>query len=214
MTEELIDALAKVPELQVAARTSSFAFKGKSLSVRTIGDSLKVGALVEGSVRRAGPHLRVAAQLIDVTTGYHLWSETYDRELKDVFRVQDELARAIVVALKANLSARGNSTLVRQATRSTTAHDLYLQGRYFRSQRTQSALGTAARYFERAIAQDSSYAEAFAALASTYTNFGSFEVSSPREAYPKAKAAAVRRATCPACPSAAGLKRRRGTRRR
>ena len=192
MTEELIDALARVPELQVAARTSSFAFKGKSLSVRTIGDSLRVGALVEGSVRRAGLHLRVAAQLIDVPTGYHLWSETYDRQLKDVFRVQDELARAIVAALKTNLSAHENFTLVRQATRSTTAHDLYLQGRYFRNQRTQSALRTAARYFERAIAQDSSYAEAFAALAFAYSNFGAFEVSSPREAYPKAKAAAER----------------------
>jgi len=192
MTEELIDALARVPELQVAARTSSFAFKGKSLSVRTIGDSLRVGALVEGSVRRAGPHLRVDAKLIDVPTGYVLWSETYDRELKDVFRVQDELARAIVAALKTNLSAHGNFTLVRQATRSTTAHDLYLQGRYFRNLRTQSALRTAARYFERAIAQDSSYAEAFAALGSTYGNFGAFEVSPPREAYPKAKAAALR----------------------
>jgi serine/threonine-protein kinase len=197
MTEELIGALAKVPGLQVAARTSSFAFKGKRLSVRTIGDSLKVGAVVEGSVRRSGQRLRVSAELVSVTTGYQLWAESYDRELTEVFQLQDELARAIVSALQVKLIGPGEAPLVRQATRSPAAHDLYLQGRSFWNQRTAGALRTAVRYFERAIALDSSYAEAYAGLAQAYVLFPNYDVSNydvslPREAYPKAEAAALR----------------------
>ena len=104
MTEEIITALSKVEGLRVAARTSAFAFKGKSESVSEIGRQLRVGTVLEGSVRRAGDRLRVTAQLINVEDGYHLWSEVYDRDLRDVFAVQDEIAQAIVGALRVKLS--------------------------------------------------------------------------------------------------------------
>ncbi len=194
MTEELITALSKVEGLRVAARTSAFTFKGRNADIREIGEKLQVGTVLEGSVRRSGRRLRVTAQLINVADGYHLWSESYDRELTDIFAVQDELARAIVAALRGRLKLPEGpaGTLVKTATVDPLAHDLYLQGRFFWNQRTRESLLTAARYFERAIARDSSYAEAHAALADAYVVFPNYFVATPSEAYPKAKAAAAR----------------------
>jgi tetratricopeptide (TPR) repeat protein len=136
----------------------------------------------------------VTAQLINVADGYHLWADEYDRELRDVFRVQDELARAIVGALRVplKLSDRLDSALVKVGTADPEAHDLYLQGRIFWNQRTYESLLTAVRYFERALARDSAYAEAYAALADAYVVFPDYGVSVPREAYPRAKTAAMR----------------------
>src|SRR2546427_263199 len=138
MTEELITALGRVEGLRVAARNSAFALKGKSLDVRTIGETLHVATVLEGSVRRAGDSLRVAAQLVDARTGYHLWSDEYDRQLKDVFAVQDELARAIVGALRGRLKLPGRegTALLAPPPTDLEAHDLYLQGRYEFNQRT------------------------------------------------------------------------------
>jgi serine/threonine protein kinase/tetratricopeptide (TPR) repeat protein len=194
MTEELITALSRIDGLRVAARTSAFAFKGTRADIREIGTKLRVGTVLEGSVRRAGKRLRVSAQLINVADGYHIWSEEYNRELGDVFAVQDELARAIVGALRVRLELpdRPAAVLVKAATADLEAHDLYLQGRFFWNQRTYESLRTAVRYFERAIARDSAYAEAYAALAEAYVLFPNYIVSAPGEAYPKAKAAAVR----------------------
>jgi serine/threonine protein kinase/tetratricopeptide (TPR) repeat protein len=194
MTEELITALSKIDGLRVAARTSAFAFKGMNADIREVGSRLRVSSVLEGSVRRAGKRLRVTAQLINVADGYHLWSEEYDRELKDVFAVQDELARAIVGALRVHLKLPGPAaaTIVKAATIDPQAHDLYLQGRFFWNQRTPESLRTAVRCFERAIARDSGYAEAYAALADAYVLFPSYFVTVPKEGYPKAKAAAVR----------------------
>jgi serine/threonine protein kinase len=194
MTEELITALSKIEGLHVAARTSAFVFKGTNADIREVGAKLHVRTVLEGSVRRAGKRLRVTAQLINVADGYHLWSEEYDRELKDVFAVQDDLARAIVGALRVHLNLPGQkaATIVKTATVDPQAHDLYLQGRFFWNRRTPESLRTAARYFERAIARDSGYAEAYAALADAYVLFPSYFVTVPREGYPKAKAAAMR----------------------
>jgi eukaryotic-like serine/threonine-protein kinase len=196
MTEELITALGKVEGLRVAARTSAFAFKGKNADVREIGHALNVGTVVEGSVRRAGQRLRVTAQLINVADGYHLWADEYDRELRDVFQVQDELARAIVGALRVplRLTSRADTALVKVGTADPGAHDLYLQGRQFWNQRTLSSLQTAARYFERAIAKDSSYAEAYVGLAEVHVLLPGYGYADarPGEEFSRAKAAALR----------------------
>ena len=194
MTEEIITALSRVEGLRVAARTSAFAFKGRNADVREIGHALNVATVLEGSVRRAGQRLRVTAQLINIADGYHLWADQYDRELQDVFQVQDDLARAIVGALRVplKLTNRSDTALVTVGTVDPAAHDLYLQGRFFWNQRTYESLRTAVRYFERAIERDSSYAEAYAALADAYVVFPAYYVSAPAQGYPKAKAAALR----------------------
>jgi TolB-like protein len=192
MTEELITALGKVEGLRVAARTSAFAFKGKEADVREIGAKLNVGTVLEGSVRRAGRRLRVTAQLVSTKDGYHLWSEEYDRELADVFAVQDDLARAIVGALRVTLQRPAGGALVKAGTADLQAHDLYLQGRFHWNRRTYESLSEAVRYFERAIGRDSTYAEAFAGLAETYVLYPGYGVSFPAEAYPRARSAALR----------------------
>jgi serine/threonine-protein kinase len=191
MTEELITALGKVEGLRVAARTSAFAFKGKEADVREIGAKLNVGTVLEGSVRRSGRRLRLTAQLVSTKDGYHLWSEEYDRELADVFAVQDDLARAIVGALRVTLQRPAGGALVKPATADLEAHDLYLQGRFHWNRRTYESLREAVRYFERAVARDSTYADAYAALAETCVLFPNYGVSSPVEAYPRARAAAL-----------------------
>ena len=190
LTEELIDALARVPGLHVAARTSSSAFKGKRQDIRDIGARLKVGMVLEGSVRRTGQRLRITAQLNSVKNGFHLWSETYDRDERDIFAVQEEIARAIVAALKIRLATAPNERLVVQHTVNLDAYNHYLKGRYFWNARTLEAFAQGRRYFEEAIRTDPNYALAYSGLADTY-------VSGPvglrtDEAVPKARAAARR----------------------
>jgi len=192
MSEELITALAKVADLRVTARTSAFSFKGKAVDIREIGSKLNVSYVLEGSVRRAGPQLRVSAQLINAATGYHLWSDEYDRDARDVFTVQDEIARAIVEALRVKLSGAANATLVKPSTENPEAHDLYLQGRYFFAKRDSTSLRKAQDYFERAIQKDSSYALAWAGLSDAYSHTGVFGYVPPRAVYAKAKTAALR----------------------
>jgi len=194
MTEELITALGRVNGLRVAARTSAFALKGKGLDVRAVGETLHVAIVLEGSVRRAGDRLRVAAQLIDARTGYHLWSDEYDRRLKDVFAVQDDIARAIVGSLQGRLKLRGQEGADLSTPQPTDleAHDLYLQGRFEWNQSTDSSLRRAASYFARAVARDSTYAQAYLGLADTYKRLAFFGSVRPRDAYPPAKRAAER----------------------
>ena len=192
MSEELMTALARIEGLRVTARTSAFRFKGKAVDVREIGSKLNVGYVLEGSVRRGGPQLRVSAQLINTATGYRLWSDEYDRNARDVFTVQDEIARAIVGALRLKLSGAANATLVKPSTENPEAHDLYLQGRYFFAKRDSTSLRKAADYFERAIQKDSSYALAWSGLSDAYSHIGVFGYVSPRAVYANAKAAALR----------------------
>ncbi len=190
MTDELINALTQVQELRVASRTSSFAFKGKNADVREIGDRLKVGAIVEGSVRKAANRVRITAQLVTVADGYHVWSESYERTLADIFAVQQELARAIVSALSLKLVG---TPVVEPATGVLEAYTLYLRGRYCANKRTSESLRAGCEYFQQAVERDPSYALAYAGLAECYALRGFEEFGPdlfPREAMPPAKAAA------------------------
>ncbi len=187
MTEEIIDALAKVNGFRVVARTSSFAFKGKQQDVREIGKKLNVAPVLEGTVRKDGNRLRVTAQLNSVADGYHLWSETYERELKDVFAVQDEISRAIVATLQLKL-VQGKHP--RPPSSNVAAYDLYLQGRYHWSRWRSEGAERAIQFFQQAIDKDPDYAAAYAGLADSYAWLGFFGALPPNEAMPKARQAA------------------------
>jgi serine/threonine-protein kinase len=192
MTEELISALARINGLRVASRTSVFACKGKDLDIGEIAHRLKVGAIVEGSVRRSGTRLRVTAQLINAADGYQLWSESYDRKLSDIFEVQDELSRAIVATLRPKLQPNDAGTLVVPATTNLDAYTAYLKGRFFWNKRTPDAMQKGIEYFEQALQADPEYAPAHAGLADAYHILGVYGVLEGSVAYPKARAAARR----------------------
>ncbi len=189
MTEEIINALAKMPGMQVASRTSSFAFKGKELDVRQIGEKLGVASVLEGSVRKVGNRIRITAQLVNVENGYHLWSETYDRQLEDVFAIQDEISRAIVEALKLRLGGTGGPLVV--PTKNLEAYNLYLKGRFFFNKFTEHGLRKALDFFQHALLQDPGYARAYAGISDCWCNLADDWVV-PDDAYPRAKAAATR----------------------
>jgi TolB-like protein/Flp pilus assembly protein TadD/tRNA A-37 threonylcarbamoyl transferase component Bud32 len=165
IAEEIINALTKIAALRVAARTSAFAFKGKNLDIRKVGEQLSVGTVLEGSVRKAGNRLRVTAQLVNVADGYHLWSERYDRELEDVFAIQDEIAGNIVRALRVVLSEEEKRAIEKAPTANVQAYDYYLRGRQFFHQFRRTGIQFARRMFERAIEIDPKYALAYAGVA-------------------------------------------------
>jgi eukaryotic-like serine/threonine-protein kinase len=193
LTEELITALSQVPGLRVAARTSSFQFKGQNPDVRDVGKKLDVGAVLEGSVRRSGDRLRVSTQLISVKDGYQLWSESYDRDLADVFAVQESVARSIVAALRVKLAPARDSALGVRATHNLNAYDLYLKGRFAWNQRTGESLEEAVRYLEQAVAADPGFAKAWGALADAYLLVVPYSGhGSAAEAWRKTQAAARR----------------------
>ncbi|MFQ5799358.1 MAG: tetratricopeptide repeat protein, partial [Bacteroidota bacterium] len=190
MADELINALAKLGGLHVAARTSAFQFKGKNVDVRTIGEKLNVSTVLEGSVRKAGNTLRITAQLINVADGYHLWSETYERQLEDVFAVQEEISRSIVNALKVKLVGGEDAPIVKRYTDDVEAYNLYLKGRYYWNKRTEEGLKKGLEYFQQAIERDPTYALAYAGMADSYIVLVDWSFLPPHEAHPKAKAAA------------------------
>jgi serine/threonine-protein kinase len=189
MTEELISELARIDGLRVVARTSVFQFKGKPQDVRQVGKQLNVATVVEGSVRKAGDHLRITAQLISVPDGYHLWSESYDRELKDIFNVQEEISRSIASALQVNF---GGPVSGARDTSNVEAHNFYLLGRYHWNKRSDSELLTAIRDFESAIRLDPAYARAYAGLADTYLQLGTWASRDPRQMMPRARLNALK----------------------
>jgi TolB-like protein/Tfp pilus assembly protein PilF len=190
MAEELLNMLARVEGLQVAARTSSFAFKGQNQDIRDIGRELSVGTVLEGSVRGSGDTVRITAQLIDVETGFHLWSETYDREWADVFAVQDEISAAIVAALRPRLLQEGTpqveSPVQTVGTADSAAYQLVLQGRFELQQRTAESVDEALALFEQAVEADPEYVAAYAGLADAYILSNSYGNLSLEEALPKA----------------------------
>jgi serine/threonine-protein kinase len=192
MTEELITALGAIEGLRVAAKASTFHLRGKDLEIRRIGEQLNVDTLLEGSVRKAGNRLRVTAQLMNVSDGYHLWSERYDRQLDDVFAVQDEIARAIVEKLKVKLIGPKEAPLVRRASANLEAYQLYLKGRYYFARRSKGRLEQAVDCFTRAIALDPDFAPALAGLADGLSVQGLYGLSPARALLPKARAAAER----------------------
>jgi len=190
MTEELIHALSRVPQLRVASRTSAFCVSRRGLDVRAIGDALGVRTVLEGSVRRAGNRLRITVQLVDTESGYDLWSEMYDREMQDVFAVQNEISRTITAKLSLSLTTR--PTLVKPPTRSLEAYHSYLRGRHCWNRASQDALLKGIEHFERAIEADPEYAAAHSGLADCYHVLAIFGAIPPKEAYPTVKTAARR----------------------
>ncbi len=195
MSEELSTALSNVAGLRVVGTASAVAVAARDPAPTAIGKALAVGAVVEGTVRRAGGRWRVAAHLVNTRTGYDLWSEQYESDAGDVFAVQDQITRAIVTALKARLTAPATSpgtVLARRRPANPEAHDLYLRGRYFYEQRNEPGLRKALDYFSEAIAKDSTYALAWSGLADTYSFLATFGFASTREMLPQATAAAER----------------------
>jgi TolB-like protein/Flp pilus assembly protein TadD len=188
MTEELINSLAKVPGLRVPGRTSCFAFKGKSEEdiFRKVGDRLRVGTVLEGSVRKAGDKLRVTAQLINVSDGYHLWSKNYDGDVKDILNFQSNVAEQVVQALQVHLGAEAARALSRKPTENPEAHRLYLLGRYEFAKYTQAGWNNAIRYYEQALKLDPEYALPYCGLADNYAYMGS-AVMPGKEANTKVK---------------------------
>lgn len=165
LAEELLNLLAKRTDLRVAARTSSFQFKDHTGDIQDIGRQLRVDHIIEGSVRRAGGRIRVTAQLVDVNDGFHRWSETYDRELEDIFAVQDEISEASATALHTSLSGSGATT---RSTENFEAYELYVQGRFHWRQRTPESIERAIELFKAAIELDPDFARAYEGLAGAY----------------------------------------------
>jgi serine/threonine protein kinase/Flp pilus assembly protein TadD len=192
MAEELINALTKIDGLHVVSRTSAFQFKGMDLDVRKIGEELDVKTVLEGSVRKAGNRLRITAQLISISDGYHLWSEKYDRDIEDIFAIQDEISLAIVDRLKLKLLKKEKAQLMKRYTEDQEAYTLYLKGRYFWNRRYKGGLLKGIEYFQKAIEKDASLAPAYAGIADCYCVMGMYNWIPPKEAYPKARAATLR----------------------
>ena len=188
LSEELLNALAKIDDLKVAARTSAFSFKGKDSNISEIGHALNVKSVLEGSVRKSGNRLRITAQLVNAADGYHLWSERYDREMKDIFDVQDEITLAVVDALKVKLLG---AVATEPPTQHTGAYELYLKGRSLLYQRGLS-IPKAITCFEQAVSLDANYAHAWAGLADGYTTSGYSGLKEPNEVMPRALEAARR----------------------
>jgi len=187
MTEELINALANVERLKVISRTSSFFFKGKDVDLRAVGERLNVGNVIEGSVRKAGNRLRITAQLIKVADDTHLWSETYNRELEDVFAIQEEISKAIVDSLKIRLFGKEKEPLVKTYTENTGAYESYIKGRYFYNSLMEGGLEKALKYYKQAITLDPGYAPTYGALAEYYFHLPFSEQKVSRDdAYVKA----------------------------
>ena len=188
--ETLINSLSSLEGLHVSARTSSFFFKGKQTDVREIGQKLGVETVLEGSIQVAGNRLRIMLRLIDIADGFQIWSDDYDKTLDDIFAVQDDIALSVVRALKIKLIGEDKEQLAKGYTVSREAYTAYLQGRYFWEKRGQKNTERAIEYFKKAIEQDPTYALAYTGIADSYQNLGNSQAIPPKEAFPRAIAAA------------------------
>ncbi len=192
IAEELINALTHVKDLHVVARTSAFSFKEEKLDVRDIGKRLNVKTVLEGSIRKAGNRVRITSQLINVEDGYHLWSEKFDREMEDIFAIQDEISMSIVESLKVKLLKREKAAIEKRHADDPEAYNLYLKGLHFGSKPTPEAFNKALEYHRKAIDKDPNFALPYAAMANIYASFGALSLLPPLEVLPKAKAALKR----------------------
>lgn len=204
LSEELLNVLAKIRGLRVASRTSAFSFKGKDVDIPTVAQKLNVATVLEGSVRKSGKRVRITAQLIQVASDSHLWSETYDRELDDIFAVQDDIAQSVVKELRAALLGEGTAAAsrataanaVRQASTGRTenpqAFQLYLQGKFFSERITQADTDKAVDFYEQAIALDPGFALAFAGLSRVHQSRAGYGFSGIDEGFQRAREAAQR----------------------
>ena len=189
ITEEILNALVKVSDLKVASRTSSFAFKGHQGDIQDIAEKLKVATVLEGSVRKAGKRVRITSQLISAADSYHLWSETYDRELEDIFAIQDDIAQSIVGALKATLTGDEGEKLVVPATDNLEAYTLYLKGRFEYNKDTEAGLRQSLEFYEQALQHSPTYARAWAGIADSWMHLADDYVP-PEQGYTAAREAA------------------------
>src|SRR5467141_2495661 len=187
ISEEILGALAKIDGLRVVARTSSFSFKGKNANVSEVGKKLNVANVLEGSLRREGNRVRVTAELINTRTGFHLWTETYDRQLEDVFALQDEITRSIVDALKIKLAV----SLPAHEQRNIEVYDLYLQGLYFSNKSSEEDLRRALSFFQRAVEKDPTFSRAWTGISKVWYFLADVYVK-PLDAYPASKEAALK----------------------
>jgi serine/threonine-protein kinase len=192
ISEEIINALAQLEGLRVAARTSSFTFKGKEADIAEVGEKLRVETILEGSVRKAGNRLRITAQLVNVADGYHLWSDRYDRELDDVFAIQEEIAGAIADKLRVTFAEGTEKRRGMPPSGNLEAYELYLKGRAFWDRRGAGLLRQALACYQKALSFDPEFAMAHVGVAEAYGVLGLYGMARPREVMPKAKAAAER----------------------
>lgn len=192
LAEELLNALSRIEGIKVAARTSAFALGGKNASINEIGVALGVKSILQGSVRRSGNRLRITAKLVNASDGYHLWSERYDREMRDIFDVQDEITLAVVDALKVQLLGDEKDVVLKRHTENTEAYHLYLKGRYFWFKSVPQEFRKSREYFQRAVDADPSYALGYFGLASFYGFASSWGLMSPQEGWKRMEAATVK----------------------
>ncbi len=193
MTDELITELGQISELRVISRTSVMTYKGARRPLPQIADELNVDAVVEGTVLRSGNRVRITAQLIRASSDKHLWAQSYEVELRDILALQSKVARSIAEQIRIKLNPGGQTKLSHPKAVNAEAYEAYLKGRYFWNKRTGEGLKKAVDYFNEAIEKDPNYAQAYTVLADSYALMGDWEYSvlPPREAFPKAKAAAV-----------------------
>jgi len=189
IAEELINALAHVQNLRVVARTSAFALKSMNLDIREIGRMLSVKAVLEGSVRKAGHRLRITAQLINVEDGFHLWSERYDRDMADIFAIQDEITSSIVESLRVTLRVGEKTALRKRSTDDPEAYSLYLKGLYFNARPSPESYEKALNFYREAADRDPNFALPYAGMANVFASLGILNLAPPAEMWPKAKAA-------------------------
>jgi serine/threonine protein kinase/Flp pilus assembly protein TadD len=183
LSEELINALTQLKGLRVVARTSAFRFRGRDVDIREIGRQLDVGSILEGSVRKSGNKLRITAQLINVDDGYHIWSDRYDREMEDIFAIQDDIARSIVEKLEVALSLKAGTPLVKKYTDNLEAYNLYLKGLYEWNRMTPDGWTSSRECFEEAVGIDPGFAPAYVGLAIWYQSQAYWGEMPPMEAY-------------------------------
>ncbi|MGB6340876.1 MAG: tetratricopeptide repeat protein, partial [Candidatus Aminicenantaceae bacterium] len=188
MAEEIINSLTKIKDLRVVARTSAFSFKGKNLDIREIGKQLNVGKILEGSVRIAGNRIRITAQLINIADGYHLWSDRYDRELEDVFAIQDDVTMAIVDNLKFKLVKQQKAAVLKRDTDNVEAYNLYLKGSHYLHMYGGRGFDEAIDCYQQALQKDPNYSMAYYGLFEVYISLSYWGNIPPKEAVPKAKA--------------------------
>jgi len=192
ITEELISSVSKITQLSVVSRTSVMQYKGQIKRLAEIGQELKVGSILEGSIRRAGSRVRTAVQLIDVVADRQVWSEVYDTTLEDVFSIQSQIAQHVASSLELELRDKDRERIENLGTTSTEARSLYLRGRSYSLRVTEKSYNDAIRLFEQAIEKDPGYARAYAAIADCYAGLGAWEIISAREVLPKARTYAKR----------------------
>jgi TolB-like protein len=192
ITESLINSLSQLPHLKVMSRDSAFMFKGKDTDAQTVGRRLGVRAVFEGRVLQRGDDLEISAELVDVRDNSHVWGQRYNRKLADVFALQDDVAKEMTTALRMRLTGEDEKRMAKSYTANPEAYQDYLKGRYWFNKRTPASLNKSIEYFEQAIQKDPAYALAYSGLADSYSGLVANGVVPPKDAYPKAREAALR----------------------